>query len=108
MPNQIDWRFCNKCNSLFFNGFPDKGHCPAGAGHVAEGLIFFLPHDIAELPTTQAAWRFCPKCHAMHFNGFPDKGRCPAGGGHAAAGFNFVLRFKGNLEDDVVLNPVNE
>jgi hypothetical protein len=43
----------------------------------------------------------------MFFDGFPAKGRCAAGGGHAAQGFNFVLRYRGNLEDDVVLNPVS-
>ena len=108
MPNQPDWRFCNQCHGLFFDGFPDKGRCPAGHGHQAQGLNFFLPHDLAETPQAQAAWRFCHKCSVMFFDGFPDKGRCPAGGGHEAAGFTFVLRFKGNLEDDVEGIPVSE
>ncbi len=108
MPNQLDWRFCKQCNSLFFNGFPTKGRCPAGRSHRAQGHNFSLPHDIPVAGSAQADWRFCHKCHAMFFDGFPTTGHCPAGGGHAAAGFNFVLRFQGNLEHDVELNPVSD
>lgn len=31
---------------MFFDGFPGKGHCPAGGGHVAQGFFFVLPHDV--------------------------------------------------------------
>jgi hypothetical protein len=89
--DQRDWRFCGKCEELFFDGFPDKGKCPAGGGHEAHGFNFVLPHDQPESPDRQGAWRFCGKCHAMFFDGFPDKGTCPAGGGHDAQGFVFVL-----------------
>jgi hypothetical protein len=27
MPQQRDWRFCHKCNVMFFDGFPEKGTC---------------------------------------------------------------------------------
>jgi hypothetical protein len=91
MATQADWRFCHKCNSMFFNGFPQKGICPAGGPHDAAGFMFFLPHDIQETPTAQTNWRFCHKCESMFFDGFPQKGRCPTGGGHEAAGFNFTL-----------------
>src|SRR5581483_8438051 len=26
--NQGSWRFCAKCNGLFFDGYPHKGVCP--------------------------------------------------------------------------------
>ena len=92
MAQQDQWRFCNKCNSMFFDGFPTKGHCPAdGGGHQAQGFMFTLPHDVPETPNTQGAWRFCNKCTEMFFDGFPAKGHCPAGGGHQAQGFTFVL-----------------
>ena len=29
---QADWRFCRKCHSLFFDGYPGKGVCAAGGG----------------------------------------------------------------------------
>ncbi len=95
MGMQLDWRFCQKCNALFYDGFTGKGVCDAGGGHVSEGFIFALPHDIPETPTSQGAWRFCPKCFTMHFDGFPDKGSCAAGGPHAvgAGDFDFILPF---------------
>jgi hypothetical protein len=91
MPDQRDWRFCHKCNLLFFDGFPEKGSCPAGGSHEAAGFNFELPHDVPENPNQQGAWRFCRKCSAMFFDGFPDKGLCAQGGGHEAAGFVFVV-----------------
>jgi hypothetical protein len=42
---QTEWRYCRNCHSLFFNGFGPKGICPAGGGHIAEGLVFTLPHS---------------------------------------------------------------
>lgn len=91
MPLQRDWRFCQKCFAMFFNGFPDKGQCQAGGSHDAQGFDFALPFDTTPTPSTQDAWRFCQKCHAMFFDGFPHKGRCAVGGEHAAQGFNFRL-----------------
>ncbi|MET9913485.1 hypothetical protein ABZZ74_43165 [Streptomyces sp. NPDC006476] len=92
MGMQLDWRFCQKCNVMFFDGFPDKGSCAAEGPHVASGFVFALPHDIPPAPKSQAAWRYCAKCHAMFYDGFPQKGACPTdGGGHAAAGYGFVL-----------------
>jgi hypothetical protein len=91
MATQTDWRFCHKCNSMFFNGSPQKGVCPAAGAHEASGFTFFLPHDIPETPTAQHNWRFCHKCESMYFDGNPQKGRCAAGGAHEASGFNFTL-----------------
>src|SRR5215813_6824675 len=95
--DQTDWRFCNKCMSMFWNGNPNKGRCPAGGGHVAQGFIFNLHYDSNKAPTPQKIqydWRFCNKCMSMFWDGNPNKGRCPAGGGHNAQGFNFGLNFE--------------
>jgi hypothetical protein len=91
MSQQADWRFCQKCQALFFDGFPDKGHCIAGGGHLSQGFNFNLPYDIAESASAQAAWRFCSKCYEMYYGGLPDNGHCSGGGGHTAQGFNFTL-----------------
>src|SRR5271156_4460798 len=88
---QASWRFCNKCNCLFYDGYPQKGRCPAGGGHVAQGFDFVLPHDTPAKADTQTAWRFCNKCNGMFYDGYPQKGSCPAGGGHVAQGYIFVL-----------------
>ena len=91
MSDQRDWRYCDKCHGLFFDGYPEKGRCPAGGGHIAIGYNFVLPHDVPGTSTGQRDWRYCDKCHGLFFDGYPEKGRCPADGGHAAIGYNFVL-----------------
>ena len=88
---QRDWRFCNKCNGLFYDGYSAKGRCPAGGGHVAQGFNFTLPFNTPAESDTQTNWRFCNKCNGMFFDGYPAKGHCPAGGGHVAQGYVFVL-----------------
>ena len=90
-PRQNNWRFCHKCQVMFFDGYPTKGTCAAGGAHEAAGYNFNLTHDVAESGTGQKNWRYCAKCEAMFFDGYPDKGRCPNGGGHQASGLNFVL-----------------
>lgn len=89
---QSEWRICEKCITMFWNGNPNKGRCPAGGGHNARGFNFSLPYgNLPETPTAQTNWRYCDKCSVMFWNGYPDKGRCPAGGGHNAQGFIFRL-----------------
>lgn len=87
------WRFCFKCSTMFFDGFPDKGRCPRdGRFHERAGLVFALPHQAPEAFDHQAGWRFCRKCAGLFFDGAHDKGCCPRDGlGHEAAGLNFVL-----------------
>jgi hypothetical protein len=89
---QRDWRFCSRCNSLFFDGAPDKGRCPSGGAHAATGFNFEMPFDVPETANDQGAWRFCEKCRAMFFDGAQHKGACPAGGGHVAEGLVFVIK----------------
>ena len=91
MPQTDQWRFCNKCNAMFYDGWPNKGNCPAGGGHQSQGLMFTLPHDVPPTATAQDQWRFCNQCNEMFYDGFPNKGNCPAGGGHQAQGFMFCL-----------------
>ena len=89
---QKNWRYCEKCHAMFYDGYPNKGRCPAGGGHSAEGFTFVLSYDIPETGNAQAHWRYCQKCHAMFFNGYPVAGVCAAGGPHQAQGFKFVLQ----------------
>jgi hypothetical protein len=35
---QNNWRFCNKCYALWWNGYPDNGKCAAGGEHAAVGF----------------------------------------------------------------------
>ena len=89
---QDNWRRCEKCFALFYDGFPNKGVCPMGGGHKAHlGFNFYLRYDAPARMGDQSAWRYCDKCHAMFYDGYPNKGNCPAGGGHHAYGYKFTL-----------------
>ena len=65
--HQSQWRYCDKCEALFYNGFPTKGNCPAGGGHNAQGFDFGLPHgnQLLETGKAQVNWRYCGKCFSM-------------------------------------------
>lgn len=91
-PDQNKWAKCTNCSSLFYNGYGNKGRCPAsgGQGHVADGKEYVLTYNSPG--PGQNNWRFCNKCKALFFDGYPNKGVCKGGGGHIAAGFNFTLR----------------
>ncbi len=89
---QAAWRFCGRCRTMFFDGFPSKGVCPAGGAHAAAGWTYYLPHDHPGPLGGQDQWRFCDRCFSMFWNGDPNnRGRCPAGGSHNAQGYNFFL-----------------
>jgi hypothetical protein len=90
---QYDWRFCGKCSGMFFDGYPAKGRCPAGASHSAAGWMFGLVHQ-APTGWQQNAWRGCNKCSALFYDGYPKKGACTAGGGHVAQGYTFYVNYE--------------
>jgi hypothetical protein len=91
-PNQNEWRLCARCRTLFYNGYRDKGVCPARGRHNADRLSDYKLTYNSSGPG-QRDWRFCNKCKALFFDGYSNKGVCPAGGGHVAQGYNFTLRF---------------
>ena len=95
--NQSDWRACEQCDALFFDGYSTKGVCPlVGGQHVtfrgANAAVYSFHYDTQKLGSNvQYDWRFCNKCFAMFWDGDPNKGRCAAGGGHVAQGYMFGL-----------------
>ena len=100
---QGDWRYCNKCQAMFYQGEQGsqydqrRGVCAAGGSHEPAGYYFSLPHDIPETSTAQTNWRYCNKCQAMFYLGAQGseyerrRGACAAGGVHEEAGYIFVL-----------------
>ena len=97
LPSQSGWRWCEKCQGLFFSGNPDQGACPAGGRHDASrsGAYLMTLGDGGE--GMQAAWRWCQKCQGLFFSGNPDQGACPAGAGHDASRSGaYSMRFDPN------------
>jgi cytochrome c5 len=92
---QNNWRYCQKCHGLFYDGYPQKGTCPAGGGHVAAGYNFVLYHSVPVNQNRQKDWEYCVKCQGLFFNGYPQKGTCPAGGEHQyhPGALHFVLDY---------------
>jgi hypothetical protein len=85
VPSQPEWRWCRKCQGLWFSGNPVVGTCPAGGGHDKEGSRNYRLFRGA-IRATQANWRWCRKCQGLWFNGNPSKGACPVGGTHESSG----------------------
>src|SRR5262249_33381512 len=83
---QPDWRFCDKCYSLFWNGDGRDGVCALdGEPHRAAGFNFQVPFTPGTVAQPDQFWRYCVKCASLFYQG--DQGICPkhlaapAGGG---------------------------
>lgn len=76
---QGGWRWCHKCQGLFFAGNPSQGVCPfdskfhdsSQSGHYAIVL------DDGASIVGQTYWRWCYKCQGFFFWGNPSQGVCP-------------------------------
>ena len=90
---QMNWQFCGRCHGMFFNGPDRQNHrCFSGELHDPLGLIFALPHDLADTRSLQSNWRFCGKCHGLFWAGpEPQNHRCPGGDLHNPLGFQLAL-----------------
>lgn len=82
--HQHDWRWCHKCQGLFYAGSRlSNGRCPAGGQHErgASG-DYGLAHDASGFPG-QDDWRWCRNCQGLFYaGGHPTTGACPSGGAH--------------------------
>jgi Common central domain of tyrosinase len=81
---QSNWRWCHKCEGLYFAGNPGS-HCPAGGAHDQTGSGNYSLVANAPPAHGQSNWRWCHKCQGMYFGGNPGS-HCPAGGAHDQAG----------------------
>lgn len=96
-----NWRWCNRCDGLFWDGEADKGKCPAGGGHTAGGVRNYILAINAG--SGQANWKWCKNCQGLWFSGSPTTGKCPAsGGGHVVIDNNiyFMAQNTGAGEGD--------
>jgi hypothetical protein len=89
---QSNWRWCSKCQGLFYGGA--LGVCPAGGTHTKSGSGDYV------LPTSgagQSNWRWCSKCQGLFYGGA--LGVCPAGGTHTdpatSGSWDYVLPTSG-------------
>jgi hypothetical protein len=84
-PHQSNWRWCHKCQGLFFSENANP-RCPAGGAHENQGSgLYVLAHELPPTQDWQNDWRWCHKCQSLFFGGNPGP-RCPAGGPHENQG----------------------
>jgi hypothetical protein len=81
---QDNWRWCHKCQGLFFAGNPGS-RCPTGGAHDQMGSGDYYLVQNSPLYPGQSNWRWCHKCQGLYFAGNPGS-ICPAGGAHDQAG----------------------
>jgi hypothetical protein len=97
---QRDWRWCHRCEGLFFAGHrPSLGRCPADGSHEESesgeyGAILGgesapagqLPQpSLKPISAQQGDWKWCHNCEGLFFAGHQSQGQCPAGGSHDAS-----------------------
>lgn len=95
-PGQDQWRWCSKCQGMFFGGSPymgvKGGVCPASkSAHTKDGSgNYTIGVDFPPGTFGQKSWRWCNKCQGLYFGGAPSagipSGCCPAGGAHDPTG----------------------
>ena len=90
LATQDNWRWCNKCQGLFFAGNNTLGKCPSSDGHSNQGSgNYGLSKDTG---SGQDNWRWCNKCQGLFFAGNNTLGKCSLGGGHSNQGSgNYIL-----------------
>jgi M6 family metalloprotease-like protein len=91
-PGQHGWRWCRKCQGMFFGPGQASSRCPARDQHdgSASGDYSFVQND--STTPGQRYWRWCQKCQGLFFGGTMQFGNdtfdvlqagvCPASGQH--------------------------
>jgi hypothetical protein len=90
LPMQRDWRWCDKCQGLYFGGGWATSRCPAGDTHRRADQDhsgdYSLPMDAIAAADRQSGWRWCDKCQGLFYGPAVASSHCPAGGIHSAPG----------------------
>lgn len=73
---QSNWRWCHKCQSLFFGGASDNGACPAGNAHENQSSGDYFLYQNCDVGGPKD-WRWCSKCQGIWFSGNHTDGICP-------------------------------
>ncbi len=88
---QSGWRWCHKCQGLFFSLNNDQGACPSGGHHDSSGSGAYAMAFGNAGPGMQTGWRWCHKCQGLFFSLNSDQGACPTGGRHDNSGSGAYL-----------------
>jgi hypothetical protein len=95
--SQPGWKWCKKCQGLFYARNPSKGVCPVDHSPHDDSASesYFVMFNIGD-GRGQTGWKWCGKCQGLFYDLNPTKGICPADGqAHDPTGpnTNYVVGF---------------
>jgi hypothetical protein len=94
------WRWCNKCQGMFYGLQAASSVCPMGGTHQVNGTNYgFMAttNDGLLGSPVQGQWRFCDKCKGMHYGPNSSSSVCPAGGHHNVASAEYFIKLFGTI-----------
>jgi hypothetical protein len=85
---QEGWRWCNKCQGMFYGLYPTGlGICPAGGAHnPSQSGRYYIRVEGTVPNVQQGGWSWCSKCMGFFYSAGGTLGFCPAGGTHTNQG----------------------
>ena len=98
---QSDWRWCNRCQGLFYGGGTAQSRCPTGGTHTpmeqSGSFDYILPVGTPITQSSQPDWRWCNQCQGLFYGPNVGSSSCPTGGTHTPAAqsgsWDYVLPF---------------
>ena len=79
--SQGNWRWCYKCEGMWFNGHPTNGVCPPGGAHSSSGSGNYAIKFSGDGGAGQDGWRWCYRA-----------GHAPVDGCHAERCYRWCRR----------------
>ena len=73
-----NWRFCGKCQVMFYADPPENVCAADGKKHLLRGYNFFLPFGVAATSSTQPSWYCCKYCQTLFYAGSAARGALPS------------------------------
>ncbi|MGW4370547.1 hypothetical protein ACWEKT_33375 [Nocardia takedensis] len=72
------FRWCSRCQSLWFNGGGNNGHCPVthlwDHSHYQNGSSTYTLRKSTEPGNGQIGWHWCKNCKAVYYSGAGEVG----------------------------------
>lgn len=92
--SQANWRWCKKCQALFYGGF--AGACAGGGTHDGSGSgDYVLKLEQAPNSAEQDHFRYCKRCQGLFYGDAPSV--CPLGGAHDGSGSGDYVLFNNQI-----------
>lgn len=80
--SQSPWKWCDKCQGLFYWPFEGSSWCPRGGQHDgSESTSYTLVYGSPNLPHVQQNWAWCHNCQGLFYGPMQSSSWCPAEAG---------------------------